>query len=127
MDRTDRDNRAHWVVIDELGLGAAELQTLGPAPERTGWVEAVRRDNTLEVTAMGVRRYRLLLSPEELDLDSELVVTTNGEESYRGRITPSLEVLLDWAGRDRDRTMLFAAELAIEILPSTGSTSSAER
>lgn len=118
-DRTDRDNRAHWLVIDELDgeHPATDLEVLGAAPPHRGWVLASRRGNAIDVAAAGVRRYRLLLSPEELDLGEEITVTTGGRISFQGRVEPSLETLLQWAARDGDRTMLFAAELAVAIDP----------
>jgi hypothetical protein len=118
-DRTSCFNRAFWVVVDELtppdSNDHLELALLGDRPERLGGVEVRRQGNRIDVTSHGVKRYRLLLSPEEVDLDAEVVVTTNGSESFRGVVPPSLTTLLDWAGRDMDRTMLFAAELAIEV------------
>lgn len=93
---------------------------LGPAPESFGGgIDARRQGNTVDVRANGVRRYRLLFSPEEFDLDSEIVVKTNGQKSFRGIVPRSLATLLHWAARDMDRTMLFAAELSVEVPPST--------
>ena len=121
-ERTDRFNRAYWVVIDELApdgsRGRAELAVLGSSPENVGAVEVRRSDNTVDVIARGVRRYRLLLSPEEFDLNDDVVVRTNGRESFRGLVPREVATLLAWAARDMDRTMLFAAELAIEVPPS---------
>jgi predicted esterase len=118
-DRTCCFNRAFWVVVDELAPAGSsdklELALLGDQPERLGGLEVRRQGNRIDVASHGVRRYRLLLSPEEVDLDAEVVVTTNGAESFRGLVPRSLTTLLDWASRDMDRTMLFAAELAIEV------------
>lgn len=62
-----------------------------------------------------MRRFTLLLSPAELDFDRPIVVRTNGEESFWGRVERSVGTILKWAARDADRAMLFAAELAIEV------------
>lgn len=121
-ERADRYNRAYWVVVDELApdgsRGRSDLATLGSAPETFGGIELRRRGNTVDARAIGIRRYRLLLSPEEFDLDTEVVVNTNGQESFRGVVPRDLSKLLDWAARDMDRRMLFAAELCIEVPPS---------
>jgi predicted esterase len=120
-ERTDHYNRAHWVVVDELGPDGnsegPELAVFGPAPESFGGLDVRRQGNTVDVRTRGVQSYRLLLSPEEFDLDAEIVVTTNGQESFRGVVPRSLATLLHWAARDMDRTMLFAAELSIEVPP----------
>jgi predicted esterase len=121
VERADRHNRAFWVLVDELAPrveGETPMAALGVPPEHAGGVAVRRQGNTIDVMGLGVRRYRLLLSPEELDLDAEIVVTTNGTELFRGIVPRSLETLLEWAARDMDRTMLFAAELPIEVPPT---------
>ena len=77
----------------------------------------VRHGNSVDVVTIGVRRYRLLLSPEKFDLGADVVVRTNGRESFRGRVARSLDTLLEWAAEDVDRTMLFAAQLVIVVPP----------
>jgi len=119
-DRTDRYNRNSWVVIEKLVEGerrAPKLPTLGAPAEGIGWVDVKRTGNTVDVLTLGVRRLRLLLSPRELDLEEEITVTTNGRESFRGRVQPRVGTLLEWAARDMDRELLFAAEVVIDVPP----------
>ena len=117
-DRTDRAHRSSWVVIDELDETApGELTVLGAQPKRAGGVIVTRQGNTVDVQSLGVRRYRLLLSPEKFDLDNDVVVRTDGRDSFRGRVERSRETLLEWAAEDVDRTLLFAAELEIRVPP----------
>ena len=133
-ERTDRYQRNRWLLITELGPAAGDtafddLNTLGPPAE--GWaafphrqpsgrVELVRDDNVIRVRSQGVRAYRLLLSPEELDFDRPLTVFTNGRQSWQGRLERDARTLLEWAARDNDRTMLFGAELEIRLPPRDG-------
>ena len=84
-------------------------------PEASGRVQLARDGNDVAVVTRGVRRYTLLVSPEQFDLTQPLRVTTNGVRSFEGMVEPSPETLLRWAGRDRDRTMLFGAELEIAV------------
>lgn len=105
-ERTDRFARLHWLSIDELQEGAA-----------SGKVALSRTDNRIEVQARGVARFRLLLSPRQFDLSRPVEVLTNGVTSYRGTVERSPETLLRWMARDNDRTMLFAAEISIEVPP----------
>ena len=74
-----------------------------------------RTGNTIRVRTQGVRRYKLLLSPDEVDFEQPIRVVTNGKESWNGRLEPDVATLLEWAIRDNDRTMLFAAEIDIEV------------
>jgi predicted esterase len=106
-ERTDRFARIHWLVIETLEEGAA-----------SGKVSLSRKDNRVEVQTRGVARFRLLFSPRQFDLSQPIEVLTNGVSSYRGTVERSPETLLRWTARDNDRTMLFAAEVSIEV-PST--------
>jgi hypothetical protein len=126
-DRADRYQRAYWVVIDELDAEAGTVdesnrvivggRSYAAFPRRgpSGQLEVLRDGNEVTVTARGVRRYTLLLSAAEFDFDAPIVVYTNGEGSFRGEVEKSPEVLIKWTIVDADRTMLFAAELSIEV------------
>jgi len=123
--------RFAWIVIDELGAvdGEATLPERNdvrlpgdpapvlafPHPLPSGRVVATREGNTFRLETTGVRRLRVLVSPDEIDLERPLRVEVNGRVRFDGVVTPSAEVLLRWAARDEDRTMLFAAELSIEV------------
>lgn len=86
-----------------------------PRPEPSGRLQLQRDDNDIGVVTRGVRRYTLLLSPEQFDFTRPVRVTTNGVESFNAMVEPDPATLLRWAGRDRDRTMLFGAELDITV------------
>ena len=117
-------------VIDEIVADGGELLepnavVIGgrsylafPRDDISGQIEVVRNGNEVDVSTWGVGRYTLLLAPAEFDFDRPVVVRTNGAESFRGLIEPSAEVLLRWNARDADRSMLFAAELSIEVVVS---------
>jgi predicted esterase len=87
-----------------------------PRSDPSGRVQLLRDDNQIGVVTRGVRRFSLLLSPEQFDFTRPVTVTTNGVVTFDGMLEPSPETLLRWAGRDRDRTMLFGAELDIEVV-----------
>ena len=87
-----------------------------PRPEPSGRVQLVRDDNQIAVVTRGVTRYTLLLSPEQFDFTKPFRVSTNEVLSFEGMVEPSPETLLRWAARDRDRTMLFGAEIEIEVV-----------
>jgi len=87
-----------------------------PRPDASGRAQLVRNDNDIEVVTRGVRRYTLLLSPEQFDFTRPVRVITNGVESFAGMVEPDPGTLLRWVARDRDRTMLFGAALDIEVV-----------
>lgn len=130
-ERTDRYARRSWLVIDELEEppedGAVDesnllprlgtpLQLRGPTSPRVPWgrVELTREGNRITAVTRRVERFRVLLSPDELDLSQPVVVVVNGEIAFEGTVEPSLETLLTWAAIDDERARLFAAELAFE-------------
>ncbi|MDH3207444.1 MAG: hypothetical protein OEO79_12660 [Gemmatimonadota bacterium] len=117
-ERTDRYNRANWLVIDELGTAAADAGRGPPvslAGGDTGVVKAVRAGNTVTVDSYGVRRFTLLISPDAFDLQSPLRVIANGDVVFEGRVRPDTSTLMKWAAIDEDRTMLYAAEISVEL------------
>lgn len=129
-------NRAHWLVIDEVGAaagdaelpdierrlpGASNLFVGFPRFAPSGRVEATVVGNEIELRSRGVRRLRLLLSPRQFDLARPLRVTVNGVQRHFGVVPADSRSLLRWAARDLDRSMLFAAELEILIPALSGS------
>jgi hypothetical protein len=123
-------NRAHWLVIDELGNPpgqAAELPDLNymndaesqgvlfRRAKNAGRVDLVRTGNTVQAVTKGVSAFTLLLAPDKFDLSQPVKVVANGHEVFNGRVPPNLQTLLKWAARDNDRTMLYAAELKIRL------------
>ncbi len=119
--------RAHWLVINELGATRTDaplpdVNELEAAPNRRlmferrhqpGRVDLVRTGNLVQATTSGVRRFTLLLSPDQFDFSQPVRVMVNGRPAFEGRVEPSTKTLLKWAARDNDRTMLFGAEISI--------------
>jgi len=56
-----------------------------------------------------------LLSPDQFDLDRALTLVVNGRTVFEGVVQKNIRTLLTWAARDNDRTLLFAAELPVEV------------
>jgi hypothetical protein len=122
-------NRAHWLIIDELGSKSGDAAALpdlnvmddsGPnvlfeRPKAPGRVDLVRTGNTIQASTNGVASFTLLLSPEKFDFSQPIKVVANGKTVFEGRVTLDLKTLLKWAARDNDRTMLYAAELKIKL------------
>ena len=103
-DRTDVYNRNHWLLID------ARARFGEPAV-----ITATREGNRFVVNTSSVEAFTLLLSPSELDFDAPISVEVNGVQRFSALVEESAETLLKWAQRDRDRTMLFTAEIAISL------------
>ncbi len=124
------NNRAHWLVIDTMGIAPGEAKTLPDAnvitdslgsdplfsrPTEPGRVELVRSGNSVQATTKGVTAFTLLLSPDKFDFKQPVIVTANGREVFHAKVQPGVDTLLKWAARDNDRTMLYAAEVKIKL------------
>ena len=97
-----------------LGTRFGPTIPMFPRRGRSGRVDVVRSGNTVQATTQGVSEYTLLLSPDRFDFARPIRVVTNGRTSFEGRVQRSLATLLKWAAVDRDRTMLFGAELKVQ-------------
>jgi hypothetical protein len=118
-ERTDRFNRADWLIIDRLGPGSHdgsfETVDLFPRQQPSGRVDIERRGNTFVATSRGVRQFTLLLSPDAIDFAQPVTVDVNGQQAFQGSVTKDVAALLKWAARDADRTRLYGAELKVQV------------
>jgi membrane-associated protease RseP (regulator of RpoE activity) len=106
-------------VVLEGAFDPAEVE-LPPTPifprrRPSGRVDLVRRGNVVEASTDGVKAFTLLLSPSIFDFRRPITVVANGRTVFDGIVEPSVATLLKWAARDNDRTMVFGAELTIEL------------
>ena len=92
-------------------------QPVFPRRRSSGRVDLTRQENTVTASTQGARRFTLLLSPEQFDFAQPIRVVTNGVVSHDGVVTPDSATLLRWAAIDQDRSLLFSAELQIEVEP----------
>ncbi len=69
----------------------------------------------IEVTAERVQRYSLFLNDDLIDLAKPLTVVTNGEVSFEGTVTPSLETLLRQTRVRQDSRLLFPVHLTLTV------------
>ena len=86
-----------------------------PRAKPSGRVDVVRRGNVVEASTEGVRAFTLLLSPSIFDFRKPITVVANGRTAFEGIVAPSVATMLKWAARDNDRTMVFGAELNIDL------------
>jgi hypothetical protein len=81
----------------------------------TGRVDLTRRGNTVEAATRGVAAFTLLVSPDRFDFGKPVKVVVNGRTVFNGRVEKNLATLLELAAADNDRTMLFGAEIHIDL------------
>lgn len=128
-ERVDRYQRRAWLVIEALRAdhpvdetnilpryyGHNVPRTKPPKSKPWGKVTLRREGNTIHAATVGVARFRLLFSPDEIDFSKPVNVIVDGVTRFEGQLEPRRETLLSWAARDADRTKLFAAELVLVV------------
>jgi acetyl esterase/lipase len=92
-----------------------EADAMFPRQRPSGRVDLARTGNRVDAATRGVGAFTLLLSPDQFDLSRAITVSVNGRTVFDGPVQKNLGTLLKWAARDQDRTMLFGAELAVEV------------
>jgi hypothetical protein len=112
--------RNHWVIVEKTGQErrpkeTAVLQSKNKQTKPYGTIEVKRLGNRVEVKTTNVKQYRLLISPQQFNMDKTIEVFTNGKLSFRGKLKPNAKTLLKWYWHDRDRTMLFGGEIKVKI------------
>lgn len=95
-------SRNHWLVVQQIR-----------ARGEPATIEITRNGNSFDITTNYVRKFTLLLNPEEVDFSKPISARINGELVHNELIPQSEETLLKWAVEDRDRSMLFTAELTL--------------
>jgi len=125
LDRSDPGTTLTFRVM--RGVTPVELQgtyrpaqtprvsPLFPTLRPSGRVDVTRQGNTITATTRGVAAFTLLLSPDVIDFTRPVTVVADGRRVFEGRVPLRVETLLKWASRDNDRTMLYGAELAINL------------
>jgi dienelactone hydrolase len=119
-ERTDSFNRIRWLVINELRKKGSQDTNLEDAgffhhAASSGRVDATRTGNTFAAKTREVASFTLLLSPDVVDFSKPVTVTVNGKQVFQRTLKKDPEVLLRWAARDNDRTMLYGAQLKIAV------------
>ncbi|HEV2173761.1 MAG TPA: hypothetical protein VGR71_09350 [Nitrospira sp.] len=76
---------------------------------------AVVAPNRIEVKAERVQRYSLFLNGQLIDMAKPITVLTNGQPSFEGTVTASLDTLLRQARIRHDPRQLFPVHIAVAI------------
>ena len=111
-----------WVRIDSTdSIAAFSDDLVSKRDDRIKRREYAKLDavivgpNRIEVKTEKVQRYSLFLNEQLIDSSKPLIVRTNGQLSFEGSVTPSLETLLRQARLRQDAKQLFPIQLTIVV------------
>ena len=71
--------------------------------------------NRIDVRTSRVGAFRVLVHPDMVSLDQNLVIEVNGEVVHDDIVRPDLKFMLENYLENRDRSLLYVAEVAIEL------------
>lgn len=81
----------------------------------SGRVDLTRAGNTVTAVTRDVAAFTLLVSPDQFDFAKPVKVVANGRTVFNAKVQKTLATLLKYAAADNDRTMLFGAEIHVEL------------
>lgn len=117
----DRSERYHWLQVLELGNLDGDItfppsnMILETPTEFFSRIDLETRGNLIFSYSQGIKRFKLLISTSQFDLSRPIKVFNNNRLVFDQILTPNISTLLKWAAEDNDRTMLFAAEIEIDL------------
>jgi predicted esterase len=81
----------------------------------SGLARASFAANAIDVETSRVGAFRVLVHPDMIRLDRNLVIRANGTTVFDARVVPDLDFLLRNYLRNRDRTLLYVAEVRVPL------------
>ncbi len=75
--------------------------------------KAVYKDNRFEIEGSRVGAFRILINPDMIDLNKNVVVNFNGEKMYDDRVAPDIGYMLRDYLANRDRRLVFVNEISL--------------
>jgi hypothetical protein len=69
----------------------------------------------VEAHTHGVREFTLLISPDAFDMAQPITVKVNDTQAFHDVVKKDVATLFKWAAKDNDRTMLYGAEIKIQV------------
>ena len=111
-----------WVRIDATDLIASFSEELidkrDDSIRQRSYARLTARvtgPNRIDVQTDRVRQYTLFLNEDLIDLSMPVVITTNGQASFEGIVTPQVDQLLRQARLRRDLGQLFPVHLTLSV------------
>jgi hypothetical protein len=111
-----RDN----LPVELSGIYQPQIVTPPPRPlfsrgVPSGRVDLTRSGNVVTAQTRGVAAFTLLISPDQFDFGKPVRVVANGRTVFDGKVEKNVRTLLQFAAADNDRTMLFGAEIHVDL------------
>ncbi len=127
-ETVDKHHHIHWLQVDALTETAEKSQRIPDVntildserqlfnhPKISGRVIAQKSGNNVHLTTQNVKSVSIRCSPEHFDFNQPIKVFANQELIHEGALTKKIQTLLQWHAVNLDRTMLYGAELSLQI------------
>jgi hypothetical protein len=81
----------------------------------SGAVKAVYKNNVFTVETSGVKSFRILLSPEMVDMGKEVLVIVNGKLYFRRKVAFDKDFMLKEFENTADRTAIWVNRIDVRL------------
>ncbi len=109
--------RHHFLVIEEVEATKKDSIFKGLMGKNNprGIIELHVSGNRIKVQSYAIKKFRLLLSPQQFDLQKVITIEIDGVIAFQRKPLESLSTLLKWAAVDRDPERLYTVELSFDL------------
>ncbi len=114
---TSAFQRAYWLEVDSVSTDYSGhmLQGLMRSRQPSGLVEATYAENEFRVTAHGINRLSLYISPDQVNLGLPVHVYINERDVYNQLVVADPEVLVRSFAREQDPSQLYVQRLTFDL------------
>jgi len=81
----------------------------------TAAIEVKADGNKVDVKAMNVARFTLLINSDMFNIDEPVIVTLNGKEVGGAKVERDMVFMLERCAEDNDREMVYCAKIEVEV------------
>lgn len=113
----------YWTEVNETAVEVANVQDSIFDKKEVDRVKkgefatlvAEVHQNRVEVKTDRVKRYTLYFNPRLVDFSKPVVIFTNGQKSFEGKLSETPELLLKEAQRRKDSGALYTASVTVDL------------
>mgnify|MGYP006280000459 CR=1 FL=1 len=87
----------------------------------SGMVRALASANLVDLETSRVGRLRVLVHPGMFNLDEPITVVADGDTAFHGVVEPSVAYMLEASLENRDRELIYVAEIPVDLMSDTAS------
>lgn len=117
--------RLEWIQMEDLGPSPHDfnfaptepaLKKFSISSPYSSRIRAIRTGNTVRIFSNNVRKFSLLIAPDQFDLQQKIEVYANGALVFNSKVSTDATWMLRDFKQYRDRTRIYTARLLINLM-----------